>query len=153
MKVRRDIASIPLRSAADTWAEYMKLVTDASSLDVEQFDAAASVMTSLITDEDFKDEPLTLTGVGHRLIAYLLHGHDALEAGANVDKLAWNPTAGNWKVFIPCPEEQFDWAKKALAARAPRFIVLKPGEKIKDEEEDAGTAKAVVDVNWEVFGR
>lgn len=153
MKVRRDIASIPLRSAADTWAEYKKLVTGAGSVDVGQFDAATSVMTSLITDEAFKDEPLTLTGVSHRLVVYLLHGHDALEAGANIDKLAWNSTAGDWKLFVPCPEEQYGWAKKTLATRAPRLVVLKPGEKVKEEEEDAGAAKAAVDVNWEVFGR
>ena len=153
MKVRRDIASIPLRSAVGTWTEYKKLVTGAGSVDVGQFDAAASVITSLITDEGFKDEPLTLTGVSHRLVVYILHAHDALEAGANIDKLAWNPTAGDWKLFIPCPEEQYDWAKKTLATRAPRFVVLKPGEKVKEEEEDADTAKAAVDVNWEVFGR
>lgn len=153
MKVRRDIASIPLRSAVDTWAEYKKLVTETGSVDVEQFDAAASVMTSLITDEAFKDEPLALTGVSHRLVVYLLHGHDALEVGTNIDKLAWNPTAGDWKLFVPCPKEQYDWAKKTLATRAPRFVVLKPGERAKEEEEDAGTAKAGVDVNWEVFDR
>lgn len=153
MKVRRDIASIPLRSAVDTWAEYRKLVTGADSVDVGQFDAAASVMTSLITDEAFKDEPLTLTGVGHRLVVYLLHGHDALEAGANIDKLAWNPTGGDWKLFVPCPEEQYGWAKKTLATRAPRFVVLKPGEKVKEEEDEARTSKPAVEVNWEMFRR
>ena len=153
MKVRRDIASIPLRSAVDTWAEYKKLVTGPGSVDVGQFDAAASVMTSLITDEDFKDEPLTLTGVSDRLVVYLLHGHDALEAGASIDKLAWNPTAGEWKLFIPCDEEQFGWVKKTLATRASRFVILKRGDKVEEGEKDAGTAKATVDVNWEVFGR
>ena len=152
MKVRRDIASIPLRSAEETWTEYKKLVTGAGSVDAGQFDAAATVMTSLITDEAFRDEPLTLTGVSHRLVVYLLHGHDALEAGADIDKLAWNPTAGDWKLFVPCPEEQCDWAKKTLAARAPRFIVLKPGEKVKEEEETAA-AEAALGVDWEVFRR
>lgn len=152
MKVRRDMASIPLRSAEETWAEYKKLVTGAGSADAGQFDAAATVMTSLITDEAFRDEPLTLTGVSHRLVVYLLHGHDALEVGADIDKLAWNPTAGDWTLFVPCPEEQYDWTKKTLAARAPRFVVLKPGEKVKEEEESAA-AEAVLGVNWEVFGR
>lgn len=152
MKVRRDISSIPLRSGEETWAEYKKLVTGPGSLDPGQFDAAATVMTSLITDEAFRDEPLTLSGVSHRLVVYLLHGHDALEAGAGIDKLTWNPTAGDWKLFVPCPEEQFDWAKKTLAARAPRFVVLKPGEKVKEEEETEAT-EAALGVNWEVFGR
>ena len=152
MKVRRDIASIPLRSAEETWAEYKKLITGPGSVDVEQFDRAATVMTSLITDEAFRDEPLTLTGVSHRLAVYLLHGHDALEAGAGIDKLAWSPTAGDWTLFVPCPEEQYEWAKKTLAGRAPSFFVLKPGEKAKEEEEGA-PAEAALGVNWEVFGR
>ena len=86
------------------------------------------------------------------MVVYLLHAHDALEAGAKLDKLAWNPTAGDWKLFVPCPEEQFDWAKKTLAARAPRFVVLKPGEQVKEEEKTAAV-EAAVDVNWEVLGR
>lgn len=73
MKVRRDIASIPLRSAVDTWVEYKKLVSGTGSVDAGQFDAATSVMTSLITDEAFKDEPLTLTGVSHELFANLVY--------------------------------------------------------------------------------
>jgi len=151
VKVRRDIASIPLRSAEETWAAYKKLVTASGSVDAGQFDAAATVMTSLITDEAFRDEPLTLTGVSHRLVVYLLHGHDALEAGAAIDKLAWNPTAGDWTLFVPCPEEQYDWAKKTLAVRAPRFVVLKPGEEVKEQE--GATAEAALGVNWEMFGR
>jgi hypothetical protein len=141
-----------LRSAEETWAEYKKLITGLGSVDAGQFDATATVMTSLITDEAFRDEPLTLTGVSHRLVVYLLHGHDALEAGADIDKLAWNPTAGDWMLFVPCPEEQYEWAKKTLAARAPRFFILKPGEKVKDEEESAA-AKSALGVNWEVFVR
>jgi hypothetical protein len=152
MKVKRDIASIPQRSAEETWAAYKKLVTGTESVDTGQFDAAATVMASLITDEGFQREPLILTGVSHRLVVYILHGHDALEAGTNVDRLAWNPTAGDWKLFVPCPEEQYSWAKKTLATRAPRFVVLKPGEKVKDEGESAA-AEARLNVNWEVFGR
>ena len=152
MKVRRDIASIPQRSAEETWAEYRKLVTGKDSVDVRQFDAAATVMTSLITDESFRDEPLTLTGVSHRLVVYLLHGLDALEAGSSIDKLGWNPTAGDWKLFVPCPADQYDWVKKTLATRAPRFVILKPGEKV-EEDEKAGAEKAAVGVNWGVFDR
>ncbi len=153
MKVRRDIASIPLRSAEETWGEFKKLVTGTGSVDAGQFDAAASVITSLITDEAFRSEPLTLTGVSHRLVVYLLHAHDALEAGTSIDKLAWNPTAGDWKLFVPCPDEQYDWAKKTLSTRAPRFVVLKPGEKILEEEKETESAKSMVGVNWGVFDR
>lgn len=152
MKVRRDIASIPQRSAEETWDEYKKLVTGKDSVDVGQFDAAASVMTMLITDESFRDEPITLTGVSHRLVVFLLHGHDALEAGSSIDKLGWNPTAGDWKLLVPCPADQYDWVTSTLATRAPRFVILKPGHKA-EEDEKAGAEKAAVGINWEVFNR
>lgn len=151
MKIRRDITSIPQRSAEETWSEYKSLVTVTGSVDVGQFDTAASIMASLITDEAFKDEPLTLSGVSHRLVVYLLHGSDALEVGPNIEKLSWNPTEGDWSLYVPCPEEQYDWVKKTLATRAPRFIVLKPGQIIEEDEGRTDSEKAAVSVNWGVF--
>lgn len=153
MKVRRDISSIPQRSAEETWRTIKDLVTGPGSVDAGQFDAAATVMASLITDEAFKDEPLTFAGVSHRLVIYLLHGQDAMENGNGVDKLAWNPTAGDWKLYVPCPEDQYEWAKKTLATRAPRFVILEPGEKPKDEEEAKTEQAQAVSVNWSVFNQ
>lgn len=153
MKVRRDIASIPLRSAAETWAEYKALITGSGSQDIEQLDAAASVMTSLITDEAFCLSPLTLTGVGSRLVAYLSYGQYALEAGESVDRLNWNPTAGDWRLYVPCPEEQFDWAKKTLASRAARVVVVRPEEEIREQGGNSTAKSATVEVNWEVVGQ
>jgi hypothetical protein len=150
MKIRREIASIPLRSAAETWSTFKSLVTGAGSIDAEQFDSAASVMTSLITDEAFKDEPLTLTGAGHRLVTYLHYGHEALETGMGIDTLSWNPAAGDWRLYVPCPEEQFEWVKKTLAARAPRFIVVEPGHEIHDDSSDHAD-KSAVTINWEAL--
>ena len=152
MKFRRDIASIPHRSATETWARYRTLVTGTGSVDAGQFDAAASVMSSLITDEAFRDRPLTLTGVGNRLVVYLVHGDKALETGDDVDPLNWNPTAGDWRLFVPCPEEQYDWAKKTLSGRAPRFVVLRPEEEIR-EDASRGLGTTPVEVNWEAIGR
>lgn len=152
MKFRRDIASIPQRSATETWARYRTLVTGAGSVDVGQFDAAASVMCSLITAEAFKVRPLTLTGVGDRLVAYLVHGQESLETGDDVDPLNWNPTAGDWRLFVPCPEEQYDWAKETLSGRAPRFVVLRPEEEIR-EDGPRGLNKTTVEVDWEAIRR
>ncbi len=96
MKVRREISSIPLRTAEETWEAIVRLVTGGRTVDGEQLATAASVMASLITDEAFADHPLTIAGVSHRLVI-LLHGADAMEAGENVDALAWNPTSGDQK--------------------------------------------------------
>lgn len=150
MKIRRDIASIPQRSAAETWAVFKDLVTGPGSMDTDQFDAAASVMASLITDEGFKDDPMTLTGGGNRLVTYLTYGHEALEFGAGVDKLSWNPTAGDWQLYVFCAKEQFNWVKKTLALRTPRFVVIEPGYEI-DASDNEDTDKSAAKVNWEVF--
>lgn len=152
MKVRRDIGSIPLRSAEDTWQVIRRLVTGAGSVDSGQLDAAATVMASLISDEAYEEEPLTLAGVSHRLVVYLRHGPKALEHGAAVDPLAWNPTAGDWTFFVPCLDEQFDWAKKTLASRAPRFTVLKYGDKPEGDDGQASRTEAL-SVDWGVFDR
>ncbi len=147
MKVRRDISSIPQRSAEETWQTIVALVTGLDSVDAAQFDAAATVMASLIADEEFKSEPLVLTGVSHRLVIYLKYAQDALEHGNNVDKLAWNPTAGDWTLYVPCSEEQLDWAKKTLSSRAPRFVVHKYGDA---PQEEAGKAQKneSLTINW-----
>ena len=150
MKVRRDISSIPLRSADETWQTITRLITGTGSLDTGQLNAAATVMASLISDEAFKDEPLTLAGVSHRLVIYLLHGSDGLEHGQTLDALNWNPTAGDWTLFVPCPDEQFDWVKKTLARRATRCVVMRPGEKPAGEDKMTDKAEAL-SINWSAF--
>jgi len=51
MRVRRDVSSIPYRSAGDTWQRIIDLITASGSKDVQQLDDAAGVMGSIITDE------------------------------------------------------------------------------------------------------
>lgn len=154
MKVRRDISSIPLRTAEGTWDTIVDLVTGEETVDGGQLTAAATVMASLITDEAFKDHPLTLTSVSHRLVIYLRHGAEAMEAGADVDKLTWNPTAGDWRLYVPCPDEEFGWAKKVLGERAPRLVVIKPGDAAGgDEDSKASQKNQGLSVNWGVFGK
>ncbi len=151
MKIRRGISSIPLRTAEETWSTVKQLVTGLGSIEAEQFDAAASIMASLITDEAFKDEPLILLGVSHRLVIYLQYGADALEAGEAVDSLNWNPTAGGWTLYVPCAEEQFAWVKNALISRAPRFVLVKPGVTVPDGDVEEVAKSGNVAINWAVF--
>ena len=51
MRVRRDVNSIPHRSATDTWKKIVGLITSDKSVDRGQLDKAEGVVTSLITDE------------------------------------------------------------------------------------------------------
>src|SRR4051812_29315215 len=51
MRIRRDISSIPERSASETWDRIVDLVTGLGSKDIQQLKAAGGVMGSIITDE------------------------------------------------------------------------------------------------------
>ena len=77
-----------------------------------------------------------------------------MEAGENVDALAWNPTSGDWRLYLPCAAEDFDWAKRTLAERAPRFVVIKPGHTVgAADDPNESTKSESLTVNWGVFGK
>lgn len=123
MKVRRDIASIPVRSARETWRAIVDLITGSGSTDRNQLDAAASVMESLIADELPAKIPIVVKGSGPRLVIHLLYDEAAMEASKDIDKLTWNPTEGNWRMTAPAEDEDIGWMNKTLSVRAARITV------------------------------
>ncbi|MBS3651951.1 hypothetical protein KEU06_25425 [Pseudaminobacter sp. 19-2017] len=146
MKVRREIASIPKRSATQTWTAIVDLITGAGTIDKKTLESAASIMESLIADEQPAKKPIVVKGVGSRLVIYLLYGEDAMEADLSVDKLSWNPTAGDWSMSAPSDPEDVDWMNKALKDRAPR-IKVQDVNAASDDEESASGAQAVK-IDW-----
>lgn len=152
MKVRRDISSIPVRTAESTWSVIQNLITGEKSKDTEQLDKAASTLHSLITDELFVEHPITVAGVGPRLVIYLRYRSEALEEGETIDPLDWNPTAGDWKMYVPCDDENIEWVKKTLAARAPRIVVHTLGERLDESAADKGQKSEKLEIDWGVVG-
>lgn len=150
MKVRRNVSSIPLRTAAATWQRIVDLITGPGSEDTEQLDAATSVVTSIIADEHLAKCPLILSGCGPRLVMYCLYGAYALEVGEEVDALTWNPTEGDWWMLVPCDEENIDWVQTALAERAPRLKAYGLDEVPADLSEEAEGSQAI-HVDWGVL--
>jgi hypothetical protein len=147
MKVRRNIASIPVRSARDTWRTIIELVTGSDSVDKQQLDAAASIMESLIADELPARVPITFKGRGMRVVAYCLYNEDAMEAGLAVDKLSTNPTAGDWCATAPCEAEDVDWMSKSLKSRASRLSVHDVDEKPAEADEQSQAEKGL-EIDW-----
>jgi hypothetical protein len=154
MRVRRDISSIPLRSASDTWERIIALVTGPGSKDVGQLSSATGVMASIITDEHPARRAILLEGVGAQLRIYCRFGMKALETGAQVDALTWNPTAGNWTMHVPCDDENIDWVKKSLAKCAPRIKVFDVSDADRAEEEQvpAESKGGPILVDWNING-
>lgn len=153
MRVRRDISSIPHRSASETWQLIIDLVTRPGSGDVQQLKAAAGVMGSIITDEHPARRAIILEGVGPQLRIYCRYGMKAVEESGAVDSLTWNPTDGDWTMHVPCDAENMDWVKKSLAATSQRIKVFDVEETERaDEEEKAAKTAASITVNWNLGG-
>jgi hypothetical protein len=155
MRVRRDVSSIPFRSAGETWQQIVALVTGAGSKDIQQLKGAAGVMGSLITDEHPAKRAILLEGVGPQLRIYCRFGMKAVEEGAKVDSLTWNPTAGDWTMHVPCDEENMAWVKKSLAETSPRIKVFDVAEGDRaDDDEPVAAAKSAggLAVDWNVEG-
>lgn len=147
MKVKRRVASLPFRSAAETWAVIVKLVTKKDSVDAGQLEAAASIVATAIADEHAGATPIVVKGEGPRLVIYTAHGTDAMDLGAAVDSLSWNPTGGpNWVVFVPCDAEDVGWMNAALKSRASRVVAYDAAAGL--DEENAEVRGAEVEINW-----
>ena len=65
---------------------------------------------------------------------YCRYGMKAVEEGGEVDALAWNPTAGDWTMHVPCDAENIDWVRDALAGTSPRIKVFDVAEAERADE-------------------
>ncbi len=149
MKLRRNIAAVPLRTGSAAWSEVIALIARTDSIDTGQLTAAATVMATLLSEEQYAHHPLTLKGDGHRLVIYFSYGADALTQGDAIAPLDWNPTAKDWTLYVPCDEEDLAWVKESLAKRAPRLKVHGLGETLADlQEEDGSTKAAAFTIDW-----
>ena len=151
MRIRREIASIPLRSAAETWGAIVDLVTGDGSIDRNQLDAAASVVESLIADELPATVPIIFRGSGPRLLIYCHYNEDAMEAGLDIDSLNTNPTAGDWRMTAPCEDGDATWMNNSLKARAPRISVHTADEQPLEDHGQQATSNAF-EVDWGSVG-
>lgn len=154
MRVRRDVSSIPFRSASETWQSIVDLVTGPGSKDTQQLKNAAGVMGSIITDELPASHAVMLEGVGAQLRIYCRYGMKALEEGGKVDSLTWNPTAGDWTMHVPCDEENIEWVRKALAgtARIKVFDVAEADRAEDEEQTSVAKAGSSIVVDWNLKG-
>ncbi|MEE8122056.1 MAG: hypothetical protein V3T55_11030 [Anaerolineales bacterium] len=154
MRVRRDVSSIPFRSAGETWQRIIDLVGGPESVDLQQLKNAASVMGSIITDEHPAARAIMIEGVGPQLRIYCRYGMNAVEEGGTVDSLTWNPTAGDWTMHVPCDTENIDWVKVSLSESSPRINVFDVAEadRAEQEENDTAAKRSGIIVDWNLRG-
>lgn len=155
MRVRRDVSSIPQRSAGETWQAIIDLVTGPKSKHVQQLTSAVGVMGSIITDEHPASRAIILEGVGAQLRIYCRYGMKAIDEGGEIDSLMWNPTAGNWTMHVPCDAENMSWVKASLARTSDRIKVFDVAEEERSDDESASSAaksNSELVVDWNIKG-
>ncbi len=152
--IARRFASVPERSAVDTWNAIVELIApDPRSSARDELAAVAGVACSLIAGE--MSAPIVVYGSGPRLRIYCLYGDDAIE-GDNVSEGAFPyvPTDGDWRMSLPCPEEELEWVQKSLRS-STRVSARVEDEDLSDEKsEDRGArGEGAPTVNLDAFLR
>jgi hypothetical protein len=153
MRVRRDISSIPHRTASETWQRIIDLITGAGSEDTQQLQDATGVMGSLITDEHPARRPILVEGVGAQLRIYCTYGMRAIEDGSAVDALTWNPTAGDWTMHVPCDDENLAWVTTSLAKTSPRIKAFDVEQEEQSDDSASGAATKAASgivIDWNI---
>lgn len=112
--IARRFASVPARSAVDTWKAIVGLIAPRPNSPARQeLDAVAGVACSIIASE--VSGPIVLYGSGPRLRIYCIYGDDAIE-GENINEnpLSFVPTDGDWHMSLPCPADDLEWVQRKL---------------------------------------
>lgn len=149
--VARRICATPERSAAEVWRFIVNLVSLPGSGARRELEAAAGVASCLIADETPKGAPIVVAGSGPRLRIYCRYGEDAITGeGSNEADLNWDPTAGEWMMWLPAPSDDIEWVRVELANCGKRVVAYEP------EEGEPGSApklesQAELGINIEAF--
>jgi hypothetical protein len=120
--VARRFKSIPERSALETWRAISNVLAPRlSSTSRGELDTIADIASSLITREAMRDSAILVHGSGPRVRIYCLYGEDAITGdNASEHLLAFDATAGDWHLSLPCPAEDLEWVQAALKRKSTR---------------------------------
>jgi hypothetical protein len=152
--IARQIAATPARTAGETWKRIVELITEPEGSFRAELEAVAGVAACIIADESPKESPIVIAGNGPRLRVYCVYGEDAV-TGDDCDEspLTWNPTEGEWRLFLPCPKEDLEWVRSTLDHQSKRICAYDAAKGIPAEEEvqSSSPARASFVVNVEEF--
>jgi hypothetical protein len=133
--VARRIASVPKRTAVETWERIIEIVTAAGTEAHAELTGITSIAAMLIADEQTKEDPILIGGGGPLVRVYTVHGDGALEQDdAEEADLAFNPTDGDgWILTLP--------ARGSDVAIVEVAVADSPHVEVRDVNTDAAAAK------------
>lgn len=150
--VARKFAAIPERTATATWKVISDLLASDPHSDAgRELASVSGVACSLITREAMVS-PIVVYGSGPRVRIYCLYNEDAIEGSeANESALAFNATAGDWKISLPCPKDDLEWVQKSLRAKSTRISARDMQTAVEGEAANGSTEKVAEALDMEAF--
>ena len=148
----RKIAGSPIRTSSAAWDAICEIVAPGAASHARAIlSRATGVASSSIASEVIKDRPIVVFGSGPRIRIYGLFDEDAMSGeDINEGPLPEVPTEGDWRMSIPCLDEDFDWCKREIKACAPHISVRRLDDDVPDEERDS-SSNNTVRINMEEF--
>lgn len=138
----RTFRSIPHRTAYDTWAAIVGILTKgASGAKREELMAVAGIAASIIADRAPRDAAIVVTCEGPRTRIYCLYDDDAIDGSdASEDALGFDPLAGDWAVSLPCAAEDLTWVQGALRQHSSRISARDSAETTVAKQDSGGAS-------------
>jgi hypothetical protein len=148
----RVIRATPYRPADEAWDVIVGLLAPEGRAGRDELMKVAGVATSLIAAEAPKNDKIVVWGGGPQVRITCIYGEDAITDDAREEKLPRSPTDGDWRMSLPCPEEDLTWVQAALAKKSQRITARKLGEK-PDTDADEGQGASAPTIDEEAFFR
>jgi hypothetical protein len=124
----RVVRATPFRPAGEAWDVIVALLAPDGGAARAELMKVAGVATSLIAAETPKDDKIVVWGGGPRVRVSCVYGDDAITGDyANETKLARSPTGGDWRMSLPCPEEDLTWVQAALDKKSKHYEIPDTG--------------------------
>lgn len=132
----RTFRSVPQRDAVQTWSAIVDLLTQGKTGENRsELLAVAGIAASVIAEQGPKDAAITVTCDGPRTRIYCLYDDDAIEgSSASEDVLGFNPLKGEWRISLPCPEDDLAWVQAALKKHSNRIIARDLNDAVSDKD-------------------
>jgi hypothetical protein len=142
----RIVRSSPHRDTAATWSFIVDLLTQGKAGTAKtELLAVAGIASSIIAERAPKDAAIVVTCDGPRTRIYCLYDEDAIDGSdAKEDSLGFDPLQGDWKVSLPCAEEDLDWVQRALKAKSSRITARDLATKLGEGEEDKAQSQGLI---------
>ena len=141
----RIVRSSPHRDTASTWDRIVDLLTQgrAGAAKTELL-SVAGIASSIIAERAPKDAAIVVTCDGPRTRIYCLYDENAIDGSdAKEDSLGYDPLGGDWKVSLPCTEDDLAWIQRALKAKSTRITARDLTAKLGEGEEDKAQSQGL----------